>query len=144
MQAWTAQPVAAGKYPGLFVFQEAFGVNAHIREVTERFAREGYVAISPELYHRTAPPGFAVSYDDYPALAPHIGALNRAAAEADRRRLRGVTRPRVAKEPMVRVGNIHIHKRLPRFAQRIRHRHANRSPDNAGIFEESLRVGLEG
>ena len=55
MQAWTARPVDSGSLPGLLVFQEAFGVNAHIRDVTERFAREGYLAISPELFHRTAP-----------------------------------------------------------------------------------------
>ncbi|HEY2459813.1 MAG TPA: dienelactone hydrolase family protein [Candidatus Acidoferrum sp.] len=101
MQAWTARPVGAGKHPGLFVFQEAFGVNAHIRDVTERFAREGYVAISPELYHRTAPPGFSVSYDDYPALAPHINALNRAASEADQKAAHGWLRANIAAESPV-------------------------------------------
>ncbi len=40
MQAWTARPVDGGSLPGLLVFQEAFGVNAHIRDVTQRFARE--------------------------------------------------------------------------------------------------------
>ena len=37
MQAWTARPTDGGSLPGLLVFQEAFGVNAHIRDVTQRF-----------------------------------------------------------------------------------------------------------
>jgi carboxymethylenebutenolidase len=37
------------------VIQEIFGVNAHIRDVTERFARAGYVAIAPAIYQRLAP-----------------------------------------------------------------------------------------
>ena len=54
MNAYAAAPSGSAKLPGLLVFQEAFGVNAHIRDVTERFAKQGYVAIAPELYHRTA------------------------------------------------------------------------------------------
>ncbi len=38
MQAYLARPRNEGKLPGIMVFQEAFGVNAHIRDVTERFA----------------------------------------------------------------------------------------------------------
>ncbi len=49
MSAYTARPAEEGKFPGMLVFQEAFGVNAHIRDITERMAREGYVAIAPEL-----------------------------------------------------------------------------------------------
>jgi carboxymethylenebutenolidase len=85
MQCWVARPAKEGHYPGLLVFQEAFGVNAHIRDVTERFAREGFLAIAPEVYHRTAPPGFEGPYDNFPALMPHIDALNRESLEADRR-----------------------------------------------------------
>lgn len=39
----------------IIVFQEIFGVNSHIRSVADRFAKEGYLAISPELFHRTGP-----------------------------------------------------------------------------------------
>ena len=66
MAAYVARPEHGGPHPGLLVFQEAFGVNHHIRNVTERFAAEGYVAIAPELFHRTAPPGFEGSYTDFP------------------------------------------------------------------------------
>src|SRR5580658_7897429 len=83
MQANVALPAGDGPFPGLVVFQEAFGVNRHIRDLTERFAREGYVAIAPELFHRTAPPGFEASYTDYPAIAPHMQAVTPAGLEAD-------------------------------------------------------------
>jgi carboxymethylenebutenolidase len=83
MLAYVARPSAAGPHPGLLVFQEAFGVNSHIRDVTERFAAQGYVAIAPELFHRTAPPGFEGSYSDFPAIAPHYQAVTAEAAEAD-------------------------------------------------------------
>jgi carboxymethylenebutenolidase len=74
MNAYVARPAGDGKHPGVLVFQEAFGVNAHIRDVTERFAREGYVSIAPELYHRTAP-GFEGKYDDFQSVMPHMKAM---------------------------------------------------------------------
>ena len=37
------------------VVQEIFGVNAHIKEVTDRFAAAGYLAIAPALFDRIAP-----------------------------------------------------------------------------------------
>lgn len=63
MRVYLARPESAGPHPGILVFQEAFGVNAHIRDVTERFAKLGYVAAAPELFHRTAP-GFEGDYEN--------------------------------------------------------------------------------
>src|ERR1700679_4009979 len=83
MHAYVARPAEEGKFPGLMVFQEAFGVNAHIREVTERVAREGYVAIAPELFHRSAAPGFEASYTDFPSVMPHMQAITEAGASKD-------------------------------------------------------------
>jgi carboxymethylenebutenolidase len=83
MQAYVAQPGADGLHPGLMVFQEAFGVNAHIRDVTERFAEQGYFAIAPELFHRSAPPGFEVAYGDFASVRPHLQLLTPEAAEDD-------------------------------------------------------------
>jgi carboxymethylenebutenolidase len=40
---------------GLVVVQEIFGVNEHIREVCERFAREGYHVVAPALFDRIMP-----------------------------------------------------------------------------------------
>ena len=83
MWAYLARPASGGPHPGLMVFQEAFGVNGHIRDVTERFAAQGYVAIAPELFHRTAPPGFEGSYADFQAVMPHMRAMTNKATEAD-------------------------------------------------------------
>jgi carboxymethylenebutenolidase len=66
MRAWLASPLREQAKPGLIVFQEAFGVNHHIRALTDRFAEAGFAAIAPELYHRSAP-GFDGSYSDVPA-----------------------------------------------------------------------------
>jgi len=74
MTAYTALPLGGGKLPGLLVFQEAFGVNEHIRDVTRRFAKAGFVAIAPELFHRTGP-GFEGKYDNFPACMPHMQGL---------------------------------------------------------------------
>ncbi len=54
MEAYVAQPKGVGAYPGVVVIQEAFGVNDHIKKVTERIAAEGYVAIAPDIFHREA------------------------------------------------------------------------------------------
>lgn len=85
MTAYVARPQEVGPHPGLIVFQEAFGVNHHIRSVAERFAAEGYAAIAPELFHRTAPAGFEASYTDFPAVMPHMQAVTAEAAEKDAR-----------------------------------------------------------
>jgi len=61
IEAYLAQPQEPGSYPGIVVLQEIFGVNAHIREVTERIASEGYVAIAPAIFQRIAP-GFETGY----------------------------------------------------------------------------------
>jgi carboxymethylenebutenolidase len=61
IQAYLAMPVAEGPLPGVVVIQEIFGVNEHIRDVTRRFAQEGYVAIAPAIYQRQAP-GFETGY----------------------------------------------------------------------------------
>jgi carboxymethylenebutenolidase len=74
MNAYVATPADGGKLPGLLVIQEAFGVNPHIRDVTERFAKQGYVAIAPEMFHRTAQ-GFECEYTNFPACMPHMQAL---------------------------------------------------------------------
>lgn len=83
MPAYVARPARDGSHPGLLVFQEAFGVNHHIRNVSDRFAAEGYVAIAPELFHRTAPPGFEASYTDFPSVMAHLKAVTTETAEAD-------------------------------------------------------------
>jgi len=38
--------------PAVIVIQEIWGVDSHIQDVTERFARAGYLAFAPDLYAR--------------------------------------------------------------------------------------------
>lgn len=40
-----------GEGPGVIVIQEWWGLVPHIKEVCDRFAAEGYVALAPDLYH---------------------------------------------------------------------------------------------
>lgn len=82
MAAYVARPKQGKQQPGVIVLQEAFGVNSHIRDVADRLAAEGYAAIAPELFHRTAP-GFEGDYSNFPAVAPHMRAVTPQTAEAD-------------------------------------------------------------
>ena len=63
MPAYLAVPKTAGPHPAVIVWMEIFGVNAHIRDVAERVAREGYVVVAPNFFHRTAP-DIEVGYDE--------------------------------------------------------------------------------
>ena len=72
MDAYKAVPKETGTYPGVIVLMEAFGLNDHIKNVTERIAKEGYVAIAPDLYHRE--PERIVPYSE---LQKAVGIMNR-------------------------------------------------------------------
>lgn len=52
--AWRAKPPGTIK-GGLVVVQEIFGVNPHIRSVTDRFAADGFLAIAPAMFDRLRP-----------------------------------------------------------------------------------------
>ena len=82
MPAYLARPDAVESGAAVLVFQEAFGVNAHIRDVTERFARAGYTALAPALFHRTDP-AFEGGYADFATVMPHMKALTDAGLAAD-------------------------------------------------------------
>ncbi len=41
----------AGKGPGVIVIQEWWGLVDHIKDICDRFAAAGYVALAPDLYH---------------------------------------------------------------------------------------------
>ena len=48
---------------GIVVIQEIFGVNSHIKELTDRIATAGYLAIAPALFDRIEP-NITLQYDD--------------------------------------------------------------------------------
>src|SRR5690349_5069207 len=63
-QTLTAYEVAPkqGKHRGgLVVIQEIFGVNEHMRRVTDGFAADGYYCIAPSVFDR-AKPGVELDY----------------------------------------------------------------------------------
>jgi carboxymethylenebutenolidase len=76
LHAYVARPQASGPAPGIILFQEAFGVNGHIRNVADRLAAAGYVVVAPELFHRTAAPGLEIPYSEFATQAmPHYQAI---------------------------------------------------------------------
>jgi carboxymethylenebutenolidase len=48
---YLARPVGDGPFPAVVVIQEWWGLDAHIKDLADRFAREGFVALAPDLYH---------------------------------------------------------------------------------------------
>jgi carboxymethylenebutenolidase len=58
----------------VMVLQEAFGVNDHIEDVTRRFAKAGYRAVAPHLFHRSGDP--ALDYGNFDKIMPHMQALS--------------------------------------------------------------------
>lgn len=81
MAAFIAKPDAPARR-GVLVLQEAFGVNGHIQDVAQRLAKLGYWAISPDLFHRTAP-RFQGDYADFRPAMPHMKAMKYEATAAD-------------------------------------------------------------
>jgi carboxymethylenebutenolidase len=49
---YEARPATAGKYPIVLVIPEIFGMHEHIKEVTRRFAKEGFLSLTFEPYTR--------------------------------------------------------------------------------------------
>ena len=49
--AYHSCPDTEGNHPGLIVIHEIWGLNDHMRDVADRFAREGYSVIAPNLFH---------------------------------------------------------------------------------------------
>ena len=47
---YLARP-ASGTGPGVIVIQEWWGLVPHIEDVADRFAKEGFFALAPDLYH---------------------------------------------------------------------------------------------
>jgi carboxymethylenebutenolidase len=62
LAAYVARPEGPAR-AGLVVCQEIFGVNAHMRDVCDGFAAEGYLAIAPALFDRLER-GVELGYSD--------------------------------------------------------------------------------
>ncbi len=72
---------AAGGYaPGLIVIHEAGGLGEHIRDMANRFANLGYVALGVDMYTRYGGPP---PMDDLPALMKKLFSMSDATAVGD-------------------------------------------------------------
>lgn len=69
MPAYRAQPAGAKNPPVILVISEIFGVHEHIADVARRFAKQGYLAIAPELFVRQ---GDAGSYGEIAKLQAEV------------------------------------------------------------------------
>ena len=92
---YLAHPASLGPHPALIVIQEWWGLVDHIRQVCDRLARAGFVALAPDLYR-----GKATGDPDAAARLMMDLQLDRAAADLDAaiealRRQDGVEGPRV-------------------------------------------------
>ena len=67
--AYRAMPAKGGPFPVVLVVQEIFGVHEHIKDMCRRFAKEGYLAVAPELYARQGDP---TKFTDYKQLFAEI------------------------------------------------------------------------
>jgi carboxymethylenebutenolidase len=65
LPAYAARPKGGAKAPVVLVVQEIFGVHEYIRDICRRLAKQGYVAVAPELYVRQGDPS---AIPDIPTL----------------------------------------------------------------------------
>ena len=69
MPAYRAAPAGGTRLPVVLVISEIFGVHEHIADVARRFARQGYLAIAPEMFVRQ---GDAGSYGEIARLQAEV------------------------------------------------------------------------
>ena len=69
MPAYRAAPAGGKNLPVVLVISEIFGVHEHIADVAKRFARQGCLAIAPELFVRQ---GDAGSYGEMAKLMSEV------------------------------------------------------------------------
>ena len=69
MPAYRAAPAGRKNLPVVLVACEIFGVHEHIADVCRRLAKQGYLAIAPELFARH---GNASAYTDIPKLISEV------------------------------------------------------------------------
>src|SRR5579875_141823 len=74
MPAYLVRPAGGEPAPAVLVIQEAFGLNAHIKDVARRIAGEGYVALAPDMFWRGGR-GRTAGYDQLPQALQLMGEL---------------------------------------------------------------------
>jgi carboxymethylenebutenolidase len=80
MRVYVGRPAAPADR-AVIVLQEAFGVNEHIQDIARRYADRGYLALAPDLFHRTGVG--TLGYDQHAEAVALIGAIGPQAIAAD-------------------------------------------------------------
>src|SRR5207344_1976414 len=50
LEGYLARPEGDGPFPGIVVIHEIFGLNENMKDITRRFADQGYVALGVDLF----------------------------------------------------------------------------------------------
>ncbi|MBK8780317.1 MAG: dienelactone hydrolase family protein [Anaerolineales bacterium] len=51
VNGYLAKPEGSGPFPAVIVIQEWWGLDAQTKSIADRFAKEGYLAFAPDVYH---------------------------------------------------------------------------------------------
>jgi carboxymethylenebutenolidase len=73
VNGYLARPTEPGSHPGMIVIHEAMGLNEHIRDICNRFANIGYVALGVDLYTREGGPP---PVDDHQAMMKRLFSMS--------------------------------------------------------------------
>src|SRR2546425_9241611 len=87
MPIYEAHPATGSGAPILLVISEIWGVHEWIKDVTRRFAKEGYYAVAPELFQREGGVGHIPNIQDILKIVlavPRRQVLGDCAAAVDR------------------------------------------------------------
>lgn len=52
IRVFISRPSDSGTYPGLLIVHEIWGLDANIKDLACRLAKQGFVAVAPHLYSR--------------------------------------------------------------------------------------------
>ena len=62
-EGYLSLPASSGKHPAVIVIQEWWGLNDWIRSQADRFAKQGYVALAPDLYRGKSTADASVAHE---------------------------------------------------------------------------------
>jgi carboxymethylenebutenolidase len=63
MRGYIFRPSREGACPGVVLYSEIFQVTGPIRRISAQLASEGYLVLTPEIYHEFEPAGTVLPYD---------------------------------------------------------------------------------
>ena len=128
VNGYLARPAEEGSHPAMIVIHEAGGLGDHIRDVGNRFANIGYVALGVDLYTREGGPP---PMDDVQAMMERLFSMPDATVLGD---LEGAADFLRARDGRERAGRLHrlLHGRALHAAVRLRERPRWTPPSTAG------------